>query len=220
MSWEMYGELQVSSACATPMAVMQAKTNQRMTSSPGVGPAPILYPEKHLHPEQAGDRLGVGDAAVVHHFDRRVEAQGDRLDKLAGVEPGLSLIFQLLCKKKLDGLIGIGDRSMDYAKPRPLRRAVAGLLQQLALGGVEARLAGLELAGRQLDEHAPMGVAELPLEQHAAVVEDRRDRHGARVADVLARPLAAVGKAHHVALHFEEHAVVDALPRDEVLGEI
>ena len=82
------------------------------------------------------------------------------------------------------------------------------------------RLAGLELAGRQLDEHAAMGVAELALEQHAAVVEDRHDRHGPRVADVLARPLAAVGKAHQVALYFEEHAVVDALPRDEVLGKI
>src|SRR5439155_14184933 len=86
--------------------------------------------------------------------------------------------------------------------------------------GVEVGLAGLELAGRQLDEHAAMGVAELALEQHAAVVEDRHDRHGPRVADVLARPFAAVGKAHQVALYFEEHAVVDALPRDEVLGKI
>jgi len=35
------------------------------------------YPtrEKYLHPEQAGDRLGVRNAPVAHHFDRRVEAQ-------------------------------------------------------------------------------------------------------------------------------------------------
>src|SRR5437588_6536793 len=197
---------------------MQERTNALASSSSC--PAAMLHREKYLHPEQAGERFGVRNASIAQHFDRLVERHADRFDELAGVELRPTLIFKTFCEEELDRFIGIGDGGMDYAKSGPVRRAVAGLLQQLALGGVEVRLAGLELAGGQLDEHAAMGVAELALEQHAAVVEDRHDRHGPRVADVFAHALAAVGKAHPGAMHLEERAVVDALPRDEVLGKI
>ena len=65
-----------------------------------------------------------------------------------------------------------------------------------------------------------MRIAELPLEQHRAVVEERHDRHRAGMADVLARALAAIGQVHHVAVHLEQLAVEDALAAGEMLFEV
>ena len=106
------------------------------------------------------------------------------------------------------------------AEPGPFGGDVAGLLEQLALRGLEVRLARLELAGRDLDELAPRGVAELALEQQPAVVEQRDDRDRAGVADVFAAAFAAVGQAHGVAVHLEELAVEHQLPGDKVLSKV
>src|SRR6202007_1336731 len=122
---------------------MHARTNHFMTSSPGLGPALMLHLEKQLNPQKAADGLCVGYAAIAHHFDRLVERHGHRLDKFAGIELRIAFVLPFSGKKHLDRFTRIRDRRMDSAKPSPLRRAVAGLLQQLALRGVEVRLAGL-----------------------------------------------------------------------------
>src|SRR5438552_13057576 len=94
---------------------------------PRAWPARILHPEKHLDPQKAADGLCVCYAAIAHHFDRRVEAHGDRFDELAGVEPWFSFIFQLPCKIELNRLVGIGNGGMDGSEARPLGRGLPGL---------------------------------------------------------------------------------------------
>ena len=63
---------------------------------------------------------------------------------------------------------------------------------------------GIELAGREFEHRAPHRIAELPLEHHAAVVEQRHDHHRARMDDVFARRAVAIGQAHGVALGMQE----------------
>jgi hypothetical protein len=87
-------------------------------------------------------------------------------------------------------------------------------------GGVQVRLAGLELARGDHDELAPVRVAELTLEQHLAAVEERHHRDRAGVADVFARAAAAVGQAHRIAVHLEQAAVEHQAAADAVLGQV
>ena len=94
------------------------------------------------------------------------------------------------------------------------RGRVAGLLAQLALRGGELRLARIELAGRELDEHLVERIAELALDDEAPVGKHRHDQHGAGMHDVLARREAAVGQAHRVAAHVQQLAVEHRFGRD------
>src|SRR6185436_17263887 len=81
------------------------------------------------------------------------------------------------------------------------------------------RLARLELAGRDLDEHPGVRVAELALEHDLAVLGQRDDRDRAGVADVFAGALPAIRQRHRVAMHLEERAVVHHLAGEPAFGE-
>src|SRR5687768_6634643 len=180
-------------------------------------PAPtLLLGSPRIDPEETDHGFRVRNAAITDHRDRFLERQLHDLEKLAGVELSLALL-QTLGQKDLDGLIRIADRGVEHAETGPVRRDVAGLFQQLALRGVEVRLARLELARGDLDELARVRIAELPLEEHRAVVEESHDGDRAGMADVLAVRLRAVRKPHRVAVHLEQPAVVDALAGDEML---
>src|SRR4051812_16852762 len=172
-----------------------------------------------LDPQQRRHRLGVRDPAVADHADGFGKRHHKSLQELAGVQAAFPQ-GQLPREEQLDRLVRIRDGGMDHAQARPLAGGVTRFLQQLALGGGELRLPGVDLARRDLDEIARMRIAELALEENRAVVEQRDDRHGAGMADVFARRLAAVGQPRHVAMNLEEHAVVDDLPGDEVLGQV
>src|SRR5688572_14006362 len=119
--------------------------------------------QKGLQPEQADHGLRVRDPAVADHGDRFVQGKLEDFEKLPGVELR-GLLGELLDEKELDRLVGVADRGVDDAEAGPLRGDVPGLLEQLALRGLQVRLVGLELARRDLDELAPMRVTELPLE--------------------------------------------------------
>ena len=144
--------------------------------------------------------------------------------KISRNSPSSSLrspLVSLLRDEQLDRLVGVGDGGVDDAEARPLGGGVAGLLQQLALRGVEVRLARLELAGRDLDELAAAAGsgtgarAARGRRRTAARSPPRRDGGCTR-----ASTSAAVGQAHAVAVHLEQHAVVDGLAGDEMLGQV
>jgi hypothetical protein len=59
-----------------------------------------------------------------------------------------------------------------HAEIFPVARRVAGFLEQFAAGGVEDGLAMVDLAGRQFEEDAAQRIAELALEEQAAIVEE------------------------------------------------
>jgi hypothetical protein len=63
-------------------------------------------------------------------------------------------------------------------------------------------------------------VAELALQHHAAVVEQRNHHHRARVHDVLARGGVAVGQADRVALGLQEIALDELLAADEFFTQM
>jgi hypothetical protein len=88
---------------------------------------------------------------------------------------------------------------------------VAGLLLQLAPGAGQDVLAGVDLAGGQLQKGPAQRVAELPLEDQRAVLAHRDHHHRARVPDVFAQASPAVGQAHLVPEHMQELAVENLL---------
>jgi len=102
----------------------------------------------------------------------------------------------------------------------PLRGGVAGLLLQLAPGGRERVLAGVDLARRDLDHVAPERIAVLALHHELARFGERDHRNGSRVFDEFALGGFPVGQPHGVAAHLEQLAVVDELARDLALAEI
>ena len=63
-------------------------------------------------------------------------------------------------------------------------------------------------------------VAELALEQHRAVVEQRDDRHRARVADVFARALLPSGRRTVSRRTLSSSPSKTELARDEMLGQV
>jgi len=54
----------------------------------------------------------------------------------------------------------------------------------------------------------------LPLQQHAAIIEQRQDHDRAGMADIFAHRILAVRQAHGVAFDFQEVAVIDRRAAD------
>ncbi len=111
-------------------------------------------------------------------------------------------------------LVRIGDGIVDGAEEVPLLGRVTGLFEQFALGTGQCALVRVELAGRQFDEDAVVGITVLPFEQNGAVVEQRQDDCRTGVANVFAHRGLAVGQPHSVALHLQKRTVVGELPLD------
>jgi hypothetical protein len=111
-------------------------------------------------------------------------------------------------EEQVEVLVGIRDGVVDRADVLPVRRGIARLLFQFALGARQRGFARVDLPGREFDEDLVVRIAVLAFEQHAAVVEQREDHDGAGVADEFALGDLAVGEFHAVARDFEEVAVV------------
>src|SRR5881394_2989487 len=125
-------------------------------------------------PEQPDQRLGIGDLAAPRGFVERVDARLEHVEELAGVEAALAAL-EAAREPDLDALVGIADGVVKDARARPFAGAVAGLLDQLAHGAVEHRLARLELAGRELEHRPTHRIAPLPLDDDAVFAEQRND---------------------------------------------
>jgi len=63
---------------------------------------------------------------------------------------------------------------VDHAEADPLLGRITRLFQQFALRRGERSFAGVDLSGRDLDELAPVRVAELPFKEQAAFLEQRK----------------------------------------------
>src|SRR3954453_4368944 len=160
--------------------------------------------------EQPDQRLGV--ARLV---DERVElGQRARLDVDALVLVRLGLrVREVRGEVDVALLIREPRRGVEGGEVLPLRRGLADLLRELALGGVERRLAlDVELARRQLEQVGGAdGLARLAHEVDAlAVVGDDGDR--ALVPHDLARDLLAVLVAERLRADRDELALVPGLP--------
>ena len=142
-----------------------------------------------------------------------------QLDELAGVEL-LRAGAQAAREPDLDALGGIGCGVVHTPGVGPLAGHVAGLLEQLAYRALQRRLAGVDLAGRDLQHDPAHRVAELPFQHDAPVVEQRHDRHRTGVHHVLASRRGAVGQAHMVAPQFEEVAAVQLLAALQLLPQV
>ena len=95
-----------------------------------------------------------------------------------------------------------------------LARDCAGLFAQLAQGGGGRVLADVvELAGRDLGDDLAHGIAELVLEQHVAVFQQREDANRAVVDSIFARGLLAVRQADGILEDVQHVAVKDRLGR-------
>src|SRR5690606_13866121 len=120
----------------------------------------------------------------------------------------------------MDDLGGIRDGEMHGAGVGPLPGGISGFFEQFALRAGQRVFARIELAGREFGHDAADRIAELALEQHAPVVQHGNDDHRARMHDVLAPGLAAVGQAHGVAARLQETAIAQRLAVDQGFGQV
>ena len=81
------------------------------------------------------------------------------------------------------------------AQVAPLRRAVAGFFQKLALRAGKRTFPGVDLARREFDLRALQRVAKLALEHDLAIGQQRHDHHSARVPQIFARADVTVGRS-------------------------
>src|SRR3954447_23495410 len=186
--------------------------------SPGRGRTPPRATPRSGQPaaqlEQADQRLGV--ARLV---DERVElGQRPRLDVDA-----LVLLRRGLCAGELGGEVDVtllvreAGRRVEGREVLPLRRGLADLLGELALRGVERRLAlDVELARRQLEQVGRADrLARLAHEVDALAVV-RHDPDRALVAHDLARDLLPVLVSEGLRAHREDLALVLRLAVDRL----
>ena len=127
---------------------------------------------------------------------------------------------QPLGNEEIDPLVCIGDQRVDRAKRRKAHRIEARLFAKLAPCGVHRRLSRVELACRKFDEYAVERIAELALDDEAAVGKDRHHQRRTRVDDVLARRERTIRKPHGVAADVQELAVEHRLRRHFGLDEM
>ena len=109
--------------------------------------------------------------------------------------------------KKSDRFVRIPDHRVNPAERRPRRGHVTRLLRELALRGGELGFARIELAGREFQEHRADRIAELALDDEAAVRQHGDDQYGPGMHDVFARREAAVGQADGIAADVQQLSV-------------
>src|SRR6185295_637327 len=132
---------QPSYACCLPQR--RLKTFMAALSSRRGDVAPLQRPAAGVpvgEPEQADERLRVGDLAAPRRLVELVDRERKDVEELAGVEPSLAG-HEAAREPDLDAFGRIADRVVQDSRARPLARAVAGLLGELADGAVERRLA-------------------------------------------------------------------------------
>ena len=114
-----------------------------------------------------------------------------------------------------DLLVGIGGRGVIEAHIRPAVGGNAGLLLQLALGGMQAVfLPAVQFSGRDLGNHLIDRVAVLALDDNLPVIRHRHHADGAHMTDQLAEALLSVRQTYLVPLDIQNHPVEQIFARD------
>src|SRR5437773_12314316 len=109
---------------------------------------------------------------------------------------------------------------MNEPEMRPPPGNVASLFGQLTLRSRQRRFAGVELARWEFQEYAMQRIAKLPLDDKAAVAENRDDEHSARMNDVFANRRLAIGQMDRVAPHVQQRTVEDLRALDPRLLQV
>ena len=102
----------------------------------------------------------------------------------------------------------------------PVRRNVAGFLEQLAFCGIDNRFPGIDFPGRQFEKHTTQGIAELSLENQVAVIKKGENDDRPRMDDVLADRFLAIGKADAVLANFQQRPLEDGFGGDFRLDKV
>src|SRR5262245_30921546 len=152
--------------------------------------------QERAEPEEADERLRV--AAVANRLVELGERRLDYLDALVLIGRG-AFVVEVRGHEEMAFLVREAGRGVEARQVLPAVRALADLLGELALGGVERALALLvQLARRQLEQGGVVHrLARLPHEvDPVAVVRDHP--HRTRVLDDLPLGLLAVVVAEAV----------------------
>ena len=122
------------------------------------------------------------DAPGEHVARKLVERHGLQVEKFIVVELLLAE-GQAAGEVHPDDLVRVRGGGVERAERDEFARRDAGLLAQLAArGGLGRFVAAVALAGGNLRDDLVHRVAKLPLDDHAAVVEQRHNAHSAHVA--------------------------------------
>ena len=159
---------------------------------------------------QDGDlRFGIADLAAHDHFVERIEGDALDLQKLVLIEGALTE-GDVLGKVHGDLFADEGGRGIESAEEGIRPRDGARLFVQLPLRRLEGIFLGeIQLPCRNLEEHASVRVAELPLHQHTAVGEEGQNAHRADMEADLPCRLLPVREFYGI-LHDVKHlSVID-----------
>ena len=171
---------------------------------------------------EADDGFAVVDFAGVDHLHDLGERHTDDFDLLVefgGGEAGAEVAGEVDLHPLAEEA-GAGEVAEEHG---PLFGAVAGLFDELALGGGEGWFAGVAGAGWEFDEVLAGGVAILALEDDVGVGEvggfvDGEHDDGAVVADDVLDVAVAVGLLERVGEDVEDAALEGELGGDEFGG--
>ena len=150
--------------------------------------APML---PHLVPEDRGDRLGIGDASVEAHGHRLFPGDNQVGDLLVGF-PSWRPTSEILGDEYLHSFTENAGRHQQWRQVLPSSPAVAGLLFQLALSGLEGLFVGVSRSGGQFDERLLNSRAIVANETNPAILEEGEDDHCPRMEDHFLELLAAL----------------------------
>ena len=181
-----------------------------------------------MQPEGGGEGFAVGHEALAAPVEQFGHGGGEDVQVFTRVKLARAC-REATREPEVDAFGGVGGRGVHQARAGPFAGGVAGFFAQLAAGAVQGRLAGVELAGRQLDDGLAQGVTPLVLQHHApaalSVFQQGGDDGCAGVAHVFAGGRAAVPavlaarQAHGVALHAQEAALQQRLGGQRLLAQ-
>src|SRR2546425_6190782 len=91
--------------------------------------------EQPLQPIDPDDRLAVDDPSVAHPLIQLAPAHAAQLQHLARIAAAC-ILREGPGDEHVDSLVAVSDRVVKSAHPGPVARAIAGLLEQLALRAI------------------------------------------------------------------------------------
>ena len=147
-------------------------------------------------------------------FDQLPQRQAEHVQKFILVQLPFAEA-QPACQEHLDDLGRIRAGGVKRAERDELACDRARFLAQLPQRGLVRVLADVvELPGGDLRQDFAHGIAELPLEQHVAVFQQRQDAHRAVVDGVFPCGGFAVRQADGILVDMQHVAVKDRLGRE------
>src|SRR5208282_1994316 len=169
-----------------------------------------------IQPKDRGDRLCVVDFPRQNHTNRR----GQRDQALENHFVGFRLCFSCAKpggQKYRHGFSYKSRAGIKIEDQPPLAGGVAGLLEQLALGGGQGLFAGIDASGGQFPEKIIRGVSILALQKDSRrrtrfINRENDDR--SRVMDNIAAGADAAGLLHFVRGHPEDRTTIHGSRRN------